>query len=232
MSKILHQIYISDNNAKPSEYIANQMAKLQAIHSDYQYNLYDNEKCREEIKKCLGNEAALLYDLLQPYAFKADFARYVLLYLYGGYYYDVSLCPEEKLEFTENAVLYEGIVSQIETNGLRLIENNFMFFKNPKNNNLVRLIELVIQNIKSFNYGAHPLDITGPIALGRIEFSDVTFGTVRRISETQKGSFFEDTLHYKHKPREYQANLAKLGCAGTNNYEKMWFDKLVFNYRG
>jgi hypothetical protein len=229
MSKLIHQIYISDNNNAPSEYIISQMSKLQLLYSDYQYNLYNNEKCREEIKNALGGKAVSLYDSLQPYAFKADFARYVLLYVYGGYYYDVSLCPEEKFEFNDNAVLYEGIVSQIETNGYRLIENNFMFFKQPKDENLDQLINLVLHNISINNYGAHPLDITGPIALGRINFSDVTFGSVKRISETQKGSFFGDTLHLKHKPREYQASLEKLGCSGTNNYEKMWFDKMVFN---
>jgi len=229
MSKIIHQIYISDNNAQPSEYIISQMSRLRTLYSDYKYVLYDNQRCREEIQKAFGNNTVSLYDSLQSYAFRADFARYILLYVYGGYYYDVSLCPEEKIEFDVDAVLYEGTVSETETIGYRLIENNFMFFKHPKNKNLFDLIGLTIRNIRFRNYGIHPLDITGPIVLGRIPFSDVSFGSVRLISETQKGSFFGETLHYKHKSKEYQADLAKLGCAGTNNYEKMWFDKIVFS---
>ena len=51
--KKIHQIYISDNTAPPSEYVAGQMQKLQHMYSDHDYVLYNNEMCRDQIRALL-----------------------------------------------------------------------------------------------------------------------------------------------------------------------------------
>jgi len=74
------------------------------------------------------------------------------------------------------------------------------------------------------------LDITGPIMLARLDHGNIDKGYVRQDSD-RKLSFYNNELIYKHKPKQYQANLSKLGCIGVNNYEKMWFNGDVFNIR-
>ena len=227
--KIIHQIFISENNVSPSSTIANRISAVKQLYGkDYRHYLYTNEECREEVKK-LSPSICKFYDKLLPYAFKADLARYVMLYLHGGYYYDVSVVPEYRFESLNDSLLYEGIPSKLESNFLPLIENNFMFFRYPEHPFLFKAIEKTLSNIHCKKYGRHPLDITGPIMLGDLDSSSVTLGKVIRQSDKQKASFINDRIHYFHKPKEHQARLDSLGCKGTNNYEEMWFKGQVFS---
>jgi hypothetical protein len=200
--KIIHQIYISDNNEQPSDKIQKQIKKLKKLYNNYEYKLYNNEDCRELIKKTVfGSFAVEIYDAIAPYAFKADFARYLILYTQGGYYYDISICPE----------------------------NNFMFFKEKNHPFLFKAIEKLMQNVVNREYGEHPLDVTSPIMLGRLDTTGITLGEVKFITKNQRGSYLNDVLHFKHKPIKFNANLSSLGCKGTNNYEELWFSNKLYN---
>ena len=232
MSNIIHQIWITENNEPFGEYISSQVQALKLLYNNYTHRIYNNEECREIIKKNIGEKSAIFYDKLKPNAFKADFARYLILYVYGGYYYDISLCPEYKFECVTDTLVYKGIAGKYTTNNMRLLENNFLYFKNPKHKFLEKAINDCLNNIRYSLYHEHPLSITGPIMLGKLDSSSLTLGEVRKINNSQYASFFDDKLHLKHKPIKYQADLSKLGNRGTNNYEKMWFEKNVFRDEG
>lgn len=225
--KKIHQIWISDDNRSFSDQIKNTVEKLKFLYEGFDYQIYNNADCRNEVRK-FNPKLTKIYDTILPYAFKADLARYIILYMYGGYYYDISICPEHRFECDLDSLLYKGIHNKLETNNLTIIENNFMFFKDSNHEFLYSTIEESIRRIKLKKYGRHPLDITGPIMLTDINCDNINFGQVKRISEDQKASYYNDIIHYKHKPKTYQANLYKMGCVGTNNYEEMWFDKKVF----
>jgi mannosyltransferase OCH1-like enzyme len=228
--KIIHQIYISDNNEQPSDKIQKQIKKLKKLYNNYEYKLYNNEDCRELIKKTVfGSFAVEIYDAIAPYAFKADFARYLILYTQGGYYYDISICPEYKFESDLDAILYESLPDPLITNNLRCIENNFMFFKEKNHPFLFKAIEKLMQNVVNREYGEHPLDVTSPIMLGRLDTTGITLGEVKFITKNQRGSYLNDVLHFKHKPIKFNANLSSLGCKGTNNYEELWFSNKLYN---
>jgi hypothetical protein len=224
--KNVHQIYISDKGIQPSEYVNSQMNKIKELYSDYNYTLYDNEMCREELKSLFGESLTKLYDSLNSYSFKADLARYCILYNYGGYYFDASLCPEFKLEFGNFPILYESPDRQDDNQPERMIDNGVMYFNKNNHAFLMDAMLLCFRNIKKHNYGAHPLDITGPAMLGRLNTYDIDFGKSKWINDKQKGAFYNNQLHWLYKPEGTTFNSFE--GAGTNSYEKMWFDRKIF----
>jgi hypothetical protein len=232
--KIIHQIYIADNNSPPPEYMQNQTQKLKNLYKDYQYNLYNNSDLIQIIKENFSTEVLEAYNTIKPYAFKADLARYCLLYLYGGYYWDITLCPEEKFEFEDEIVLIKGNKSLEGSNGLPIVENNFMFFKTPKNIMLLNLIKYVVSNIKWLHKGDHPLDITGPISLGKFlqkhSNNNIKYGQTI-LKNHSKYTTLGGKVFYNFKPIKATSDLSQLGAKGTNNYEKMWFEGNTFNYK-
>lgn len=222
--KKLHQIYISDNKHEPSGYVISQMTKLKSLYSDYDYQLYDDEMCRDTIRSLFGQKVVSVYDSLIPYAFKADFARYCILYKYGGCYFDVSICPEFKIEWEESPILYKAPVGSCD--GLSAIDNGVMLFNDIKHQFLFDAIHGCIKNIKKKDYDIHPLELTGPVMLGKLNEYDIKFGQSKYITPKQKGAFFNDTLHWLYKPNGTYLHTFK--CIGTNSYEELWLDKKVF----
>jgi mannosyltransferase OCH1-like enzyme len=223
--KKLHQIYISDDNAPPSEYVSVQMQKLRHMYNDYKYVLYNDEMCRDQIHALLGKGAVKLYDSLNSYAFRADFARYCILHQHGGFYFDSAICPEFKLEFENFSVLYRSPRFAVDNH--IAIDNGVMYFNRTQHPFLTDAIQQCVKNIKHQSYGVHLLDITGPVMLGRLKEYDIQFGYSKLVNPTQKAAFFKDTIHWMHKPEKIQ--LWELGCVGTNTYKEMWFDRKVFS---
>jgi len=227
--KKIHQIWITDNNEKPSDYIKSQMSQVKFMYSDYEYKLWTNSDIVNFLTKHFDKQVLECYENIKAFAFKSDLARYCILYKLGGYYFDISISPEIKFE-PKKSIMFVGIKNAIETNKLDIIENNVLFFPSSNDPFLKNAIDRILNNVKWLNYGEHPLDITGPIMLARLDHSNIDKGYVRQDSD-RKLSFYNNELIYKHKPKQYQADLSKLGCIGVNNYEKMWFNGDVFNIR-
>ena len=226
--KKIHQIYISDNNQPPSDYIKDKMKLLKSIYSDYEYRLYNLEECRDVVKSTFGNQALTYFDTIRPYAFKADLARYVILYKEGGYYYDISIAPEYKFEASDPGVLYRSNNDEF-TDNLDFIENNFMFFKEPKHPFLIDALSKAFNNIKRREYGRHPLDVTSPMLLGTLSTRDIFIGENKKVNEHTYARFYKEKIHFYPKPLKYGIGLDKLGAKGTNNYEEMWWNKKLYN---
>jgi mannosyltransferase OCH1-like enzyme len=221
----IHQIYISDSKKQPSTFVSEKLEKVKNLYHDCNYTLYDADMCHEEVKSVVGGKLANLYDTITAYSFKADVARYCILYKYAGYYFDATICPEFRLKFENHPILYKAPENAIQNN-LNAIDNGVMYFNDIKHEFLSNAIELSFKNIRSKNYGVHSLDITGPVMLGRLKEYNIQFGRSRWISELQKGAFLNDELHWLYKPSN--TTFASFEGAGTNSYEKIWLDRKVF----
>lgn len=224
--KRLFQTWLSDGKVPYSSDIALKVEKLRNFYDDFSYELYDDDSCREEVKR-LSPKFVSLYDSLRPYSFRSDFARYAILYMYGGYYYDIAICPEKRWICKGDGLMYKGTIDDV--NHKVLLETNFMFFREPGHPLLEQAIERSAYNVKNRLYTDHPLMITGPLIFGDLDFSGIDIGEVKWTSKTQKVSVYKGKIHYKHKNRKAQADLSVLGCKGINNYEKMWFARDVYN---
>ena len=106
----LFQIWITDNNDPPNQYVSNQMLKLKAMYPECQYRLYNDNDIKSFLASWFNPEVLQAYELLKPYAFKADLARYCLLYVYGGYYFDASICPKFRYEHDDYAFILQKML--------------------------------------------------------------------------------------------------------------------------
>jgi mannosyltransferase OCH1-like enzyme len=94
VTKLVHQILIADDFGLPNELpptIAENVRSVQTLHQAATYRLWDGNSLRELIRQNYGREVLDAFELLQPYAYKADLARFCLLYLQGGLYVDLGI---------------------------------------------------------------------------------------------------------------------------------------------
>lgn len=88
--KIIHQTW---KNKDIPDFLLENVNKWKEMNPDYEYEYYDNDKCRKFILNNMGFKTALTFDILKPGAFKADLFRYCVLYIRGGVYTDIDLVP-------------------------------------------------------------------------------------------------------------------------------------------
>ena len=59
--------------------------------SGYEVRIYNDQKCRDFLYNYYGPRAVSIFDNLSVGAHKADFWRYCIIYLFGGYYFDIKV---------------------------------------------------------------------------------------------------------------------------------------------
>ena len=67
------------------------MESVREWYEDTDYKFYDNEEVEKFLDTHFAPEIRAAYDSLNPLAYKADLARYCILYKKGGWYLDVGL---------------------------------------------------------------------------------------------------------------------------------------------
>lgn len=222
--KVISQIYISDNSTIP-DLVSKNIEKTKNTYSDYSHTLYNHEMCRQIIKDTLGTENLSLFDKIKAYAFKADLARYVILYNRGGYYYDVGIYPNFKFENYDDGFIYpihDSIKAECFING-------FMSFNKTHHNFLKEAIEKCLSNIQNNYYGSNELDITGPTMLYKCDHSKMTKGDAVLYNNNQQlEAKYNNQIHFLSKCSWHSGSLMHLNAIGTNNYEHMWHFKTVY----
>lgn len=235
--KKIHQIWISDKNTPPSNFVIEKINNLKKMYSDCEYIFYDDKSLISILKNNFPKEVLLAYKKCKPYAFKADLGRYCLLYLYGGYYFDVSICPEFRLNHNNESFILKGESVIVDNNSYGLLDNGIMYFETPLNDFLRLAIEKSVENILTHNYGKHPLDITGPMMLHSLNHVNIKkYHSV--INEGQKVIMVDNKIWFTYlngfssKPpfnnKNTSLNINDFGNKGTNSYSEMWFNKDVF----
>ena len=74
---------------------------LKRINPEFKYYLYDDNDCREFIKKNFDKDVLDTFDTLIPGAYKADLWRYCILYKNGGIYLDIKFKCENNFKLIE-----------------------------------------------------------------------------------------------------------------------------------
>ena len=226
MPKLIHQIYISDDNSNPPPELIERNNQLKSIYSDYEYTLWNNTSIQDFLNKNFDSIVLECYNKINAYSFKCDLARYCICYKLGGYYYDMPIVPEFKFEPIQ-PIMFSGTPGPGRSNNLPLIENSVLYFLEPNNNFLKQAIDKCIFNISNLLYNEHPLDITSPIMLGRLDASDISLGKTHY--EEERYSTFENKIIFYHKPRNAGVGLKKYKSSGTNNYEELYFAHKIYN---
>jgi mannosyltransferase OCH1-like enzyme len=237
MTNTLHltQIYISDKEYIP-EYIQSSISHVKNLYSNCSHTLYDYELCREFIRKNFSEEVVLAFDMLNPYAYKADLARICIVYILGGWYLDVSLRPMISLNIPDNVELFTFRDYQPIT-GTSFACTNGIFYSKKGNALLLRYIELILENCRKKYYGINALCPTGPILFGRAiancgENKNHIFGDVRFLTPmcqiTNKAFVLPSgEIFCMFKPSG-GGDLTSLGGVGVNNYNNIYNESKVY----
>jgi mannosyltransferase OCH1-like enzyme len=224
--KKIFQIWISNSEIIP-KFITDNISKIKKLYPECEHNLYTNEKIKKFLLENFELDVFLAYEKCKPYAFKSDLVRYCLLYTYGGYYFDVSICPEFKLIHDYDSFAMKG--EDVEVSGITysLMDNGVMYFKQPNHIFLEQAIKKSVSNILSHNYGNHPLDITGPAMLYQLNHSEIKLHQCSKINN-KKVIVVDDKIWIKYAKGFSKMNNEENKKLGTNNYADMWFNKCVF----
>jgi len=234
-NKIIHQVYISDNESYPtSENVLKKINQLKEVYSDYAHHVYTNDEIEDILLKNFDESVLTAYKSFRPYCYRSDLARYCLLYIYGGFYFDIPIAPEIKLEFTHPVVLTKGISDRERTGDKGIVETSFVYAE--KGHPFLKLmIDLIVNNALYKSYGIHPLDIASPMVAYKAYMKydnkdEILLLDCNFYPNGNRYASYNGVTYFNFKETQHQANLLTLGCKGTNNYERMWVEKDVFNY--
>jgi mannosyltransferase OCH1-like enzyme len=138
--KIIHQIWIQGYNNIPSK-LQKYHNYCKNINSDFKYLVWDEEKIKKLLTEKFDKKYLDLYEYYKIPAQKADFARYIILYSYGGIYLDMdTMCKKNlsvfinnKFFFTATKDLLNILYKRYQTGIIGAIPNHPLFqflFKN------------------------------------------------------------------------------------------------------
>ncbi len=139
--KVVYMTY-HDINSIP-QYVFNNINKY---CSGYEVKIYDDNMCLEFLEKYYGKEAVEIFNNMEIGAHKADFWRYCILYVFGGYYFDIKTdfqihisniydSKKEKTWYTvicsDNSCLFNGIIVTPPRNPV-ILDAIKHIYNNPK----------------------------------------------------------------------------------------------------
>lgn len=174
--------------------------KLKRANPEFKHYLYDDNECREFIKKNFDSDVLDAFDGLIPGAYKADLWRYCVLYKLGGIYLDIKFEPVDGFKlielvdkeyfvldhpYMENVSLdnelklinlpnyYEKVYDNIDTTlwkNKKIGLYNALIVCKPINPMLLDCIQEIVKNVQNKFYGHNAVSPTGPVLLGEKYF--------------------------------------------------------------
>ena len=136
---------------------------LKSQNPEFNHYLFDDNDCREYIKKHFGPDVVYAYDRLIPGAYKADLWRLCVLFVSGGIYLDIRFCCTngfKLIELTEKEHFVKDRPCYSIFNALIVCTKGNIF--------LYKSIMQIVENVKKKYYGFSPLYPTGPKMLGSV----------------------------------------------------------------
>lgn len=130
---------------------------IKRTNPKFNYYLFDDNDCREFIRKNFSPDVLHAFDSLIPGAYKADLWRYCVLYKKGGIYLDIKYIPCNGFRFI-NLTEKEHFVLDANQSGIY----NALMVCLPENQICLDSINAIVENVKKRYYGNTFLEPTGP----------------------------------------------------------------------
>ncbi len=163
--KVIFQTWETYNLSR--EYFKEVMETFKINNPDFTIILADKNAREKFILENFGTKYLQYYHSLKPGAFKADFWRYLCLYINGGFDADIDMICLDSL----SKLLVENVnfIAPIDLNICQTYHNiaNGFFGCVPKHPILLNAIENLVFNIENKVPGLTELDITGPGLFGK-----------------------------------------------------------------
>ena len=197
--------------------------KLIQLNPLFEHHLFDDNDCREFIKRHFKEFVLISYDSLIPGAYKADLWRYCVLYVHGGIYIDIKYsCIGNNI--LEDIIYTEHYVKDTSPNN---IYNAFLVC-HKKNPLMLSCIHQIVNNVASRYYGHNALYPTGPYLLGTklplyinpmyVDMVHYTHGTDKYIYYNNK-PFLKMYNDYYTEHNNYKKVL---------RYDELWNARMIY----
>ncbi len=241
-NKNIFQVFLSsDLDCALSNELTTCTQSINAHSGGLNHFILRNNQLESIIKDHMPPAVHEAYQMLAPFSYKADLGRYCLLYLFGGWYFDISVSITNSLPDVETithivfkdaphpicqtwdtstSVIYAAQGSEIMSNS----------------------INQIVENCRNKWYGVNALCPTGPGVLGRsiaIHGSDplIMTGMLQTLTPSHyyKNNAFvlpDGTILAWGKKTwgTPQGNgLQALGAKGTDSYAELYNAKKIYN---
>lgn len=165
--KKIWQTWKSKKEEDVPEKLSSYSGKWKKLHPDYEYHLLDDEDLRNKVKDIVP-EYLDLYDSFSKIIEKVDFARYAILYGYGGIYADMDTYPIKPADIwvNKNKVVLGCEPKEHAENiyGRDRVVCNALMISPPGERFWYDLMRYIVENYER-NY--RPVENTGPLAITR-----------------------------------------------------------------
>jgi mannosyltransferase OCH1-like enzyme len=245
---LLSNILITDPEAGPvtdlPPVLKENIAAMRSLHPSLEYRMFHEAEVIELIETHFDRSVLDAYLQLRPLAFRADIARYCILFHYGGLYVDLSYFLVHAIPLTKRPVVFRGnlISAPWDT-------SNAIIYAPPRHGAIKCALALACANVRRRYYGATALCPTGPALFGKAlamtcEAEELIAGTARLVRPEVAREQFpnvalpDDDYHHiqtvqgvpyaiKRKPM-LSGGLSGLGLRGTNDYREIWKAREVY----
>jgi hypothetical protein len=180
-----------------------------------------------------GAEVLEAFDILRPFAYKADLARYCIVNYIGGIYIDLSVT--DFVGFDISAYDFVGFRDPNNAEASWKVGNH-MFYSTKDSPILQATISECVGNVHRRYYGKDPHFPTGPTVLGRavancssevrINMGDFVWMKRRRCKYALPG---EGVVARGKVGGRYLGGVS--GVPGGNNYNVMWRERTIYAIR-
>jgi hypothetical protein len=228
MSKIVHQIAISDS--LPKNYVAPSYESIIKNFKNYEYIFWDYKKIKNFILKNGDNQVLEAIDSVRANSFKADIAKYYIVYRLGGWYTDLNNLFVSEIGVEDYDFVVFRDVQELTNSSWAVCSG--LFYSKPNNEILLNSFQSCINNVKKKYYGGHALCPTGPNLFGSEiaknnlpENNKFLFGDLKKNIEPSK-------FYLNNKPvAEYKPNnlpAGDSGLPGNNSYPELWLNRALY----
>ena len=119
----------------------------------YDIQIYDDEMCLIFLSKYYGQTAVNIFNNMKNGAHKSDFWRFCILYLFGGFYFDIKTVFQKPINKIFNKIIDTTWYTVIATN-LTDIYNGIIV--TPSHNPiLLEMIKYIYNNPKPYSYNSY-----------------------------------------------------------------------------
>jgi mannosyltransferase OCH1-like enzyme len=202
---------------------------LKSQNPGFKHCLFDDNDCREFIKKHFRPDVLDAYNRLIPGAYKADLWRLCVLFINGGIYLDIKLtCINgfKLIELTENNHFVKDR-THITKNGIY----NTLISSVAGNPFLLRAIQRIVFNVQNKFYGWDPLCPTGPNLLGSVAIRNKFVGVNLDLFHYQNGGY----IIYKNRfiisteyPEYNDERTNTYNSINTKRYDALWDERRIY----
>lgn len=227
-SNIIHQVIISDDE---SFNVSNNSESIKKFFNNFKHIVWTKKTIISLMEEQNDKDILFAFNNLKPYSFKADLAKYYLVYKFGGWYSDINnnfidyppnIENNDFVMFSERLLLTETTWA-VQTSIFYADKNHYI---------LKKAIDDIVFNVKNKFYGKHALCPTGPTLFG----SAIASFNLPESSNYLIGQFCDDEIGTKFvlnnkdfaRYKENGLSAGDPGIPGSNSYVEMWHNKDIY----